>query len=114
MLTTLTPNMSAEACFEQTTYRFPFDFFSLLAGELAEHLATSLTISNWRDLSTGKQVTSSGHPYLSAALGSVHLVLEHTVQCVEWWVAGLALTLPHASYSAFTHDFLQYGQFSSP
>jgi len=62
---------------------------------------------------TGIQITSTGRPYLGAALGSTQLTQEYAAQCVGKWtesdslfgLVSFAQTQPHASYSAFTHGF---------
>jgi len=61
---------------------------------------------------TGVQVTSTGHPYLGAALGSTNFTSLFTQQRVSEWIEGVshlstfAETQPHASYAAFTYGYL--------
>jgi len=61
---------------------------------------------------TGVQVTSTGRPYLGAALGSTTFTNLFTQQRVSEWIEGVsrlstfAGTQPHASYAAFTHGYL--------
>ena len=63
-------------------------------------------------MGTGVQVTSSGHPYLGAALGSTTFIDLFTEQRVDEWIQGVsrlpsfAETQPHASYAAFAHGYL--------
>ena len=63
---------------------------------------------------TDIQITSTGRPYLGAALGSTQFTEEYAAQCVRKWIrlivslfrlVSFAQTQPHASYSAFTHGF---------
>ena len=61
---------------------------------------------------TGVQITSVGHPYLGAALGSISFINDYSQQRVSEWIAGVsrlsyfANTQPHASYSEFTHGYV--------
>ena len=63
-------------------------------------------------MGTGVQVTSSGRPYLGAALGSTTFIDSFTEQRVDEWIQGVsrlssfAETQPHASYAAFAHGYL--------
>jgi len=51
---------------------------------------------------TGVQVTSTGRPYLSAALGSTTFTNLFTQQCVSEWIEGVS----HLSTFAETQDLL--------
>jgi len=61
---------------------------------------------------TGVRITSVGHPYLGAALGSTTFINDLTQQRVNEWIGGVshlssfASTQPHASYSAFIHGYV--------
>ena len=63
-------------------------------------------------IGTGIQVTSSGRPYLGAALGSTTFIDSFTEQRVDEWIQGIsrlssfAETQPHASYATFAHGYL--------
>ena len=63
-------------------------------------------------MGTGVQVTSSGRPYLGAALGSTTFIDSFTEQRVDEWIQGVprlssfAETQHHASYATFTHGYL--------
>ena len=60
---------------------------------------------------TGIQITTAGHPYLGAALGSTSITTTYTQQHVSEWIEEIphlslyAETQPHASHSAFIHSF---------
>ncbi len=61
---------------------------------------------------TGVQVTSEGRPYLGAAIGTRNMWNHNYVKdkVVKWSaalnnLATIAVTQPHAAYTAFTHGF---------
>ena len=61
---------------------------------------------------TGVSVTCNGRPYLGAAIGSQEYVAGHVGSKVNEWtsniqcLATIAVTQPHAAYSALTHGLM--------
>ena len=61
---------------------------------------------------TGVNITSEGRPYLGAAIGSEEFVENYVKLKVSSWhsillkLATIAMTQPHAAYSALTHGVL--------
>ena len=61
---------------------------------------------------TGVSITTEGKRHLGAAIGTRNFVEEYMQQRVATWVlevehlSSIAITQPHAAYSAFTHGLL--------
>ena len=62
--------------------------------------------------SSGVNITSSGRPYLGAAIGSEQFVEEHVKSKVGSWLSNITLlseiakSQPQAAFSALTHGLL--------
>ena len=68
---------------------------------------------------TGVSVTSNGRPYLGAAIGSREYVAGQVESKVNEWtsniqcLATIAMTQPHAAYTALTHGLMSKWTYES-